>query len=150
MAAPGNAPIPVMLEGASGSGPIATQTLLAAMLRAHEQISDLIFSPGRPPQVEIHGQLIAVQAPGLRTLTADDTRRIASDLIGNNKQAITILREQGFLRHIFWTAGTCPFSGQRFHSARQLRRGHASHCDFRSHLPVTRFTTAVKRCGQFT
>jgi twitching motility protein PilT len=45
--------------------------------------------------VEVDGQLIAVQAAGLRLLTADDTRRIASDLIGSNKQAITLLREQG-------------------------------------------------------
>ncbi len=36
-----------------------------------------------------------MQAPGFRTLSADDTRRIAADLIGNNKQAINILREQG-------------------------------------------------------
>jgi twitching motility protein PilT len=95
MAAPGIAPIQVPLEAGSGSGPVATQTLLAAMLRATDQISDLIFSPGRPPQVEVYGQLVPVQAPGLRPLTADDTRRIASDLIGNNKQALTMLREQG-------------------------------------------------------
>jgi twitching motility protein PilT len=69
--------------------------LLAAMLRANDQISDLVFSPGRPPQVEVHGQLIPVQAPGLGPFTADDTRRIASDLIGNNNQAINILREHG-------------------------------------------------------
>ena len=65
------------------------------MLRAHERVSDLIFSPGRPPQVEINGRLVVVEAPGFRVLSADDTRRIAADLIGNNKQAITILREQG-------------------------------------------------------
>jgi twitching motility protein PilT len=65
------------------------------MLRATDQVSDLIFSPGRPPQVEVLGHLIPVQAPGLRPLTADDTRRIASDLIGSNKQAINLLREQG-------------------------------------------------------
>ena len=65
------------------------------MLHATDQVSDLLFSPGRPPQVEINGQLIPVQAPGLRPFTADDTRRIAADLIGNNKQAINILREQG-------------------------------------------------------
>ena len=65
------------------------------MLRASERVSDLIFSPGRPPQVEIHGQLIAVQGSGITVMTADDTRRIAADLIGNNKQAITTLREQG-------------------------------------------------------
>jgi twitching motility protein PilT len=95
MAAPGNAPISVTLEPSSAKGVGATHALLAAMLRATEHVSDLIFSPGRPPQVEVYGELIAVDAPGLRSLTADDTRRIASDLIGNNKQALTMLREQG-------------------------------------------------------
>jgi twitching motility protein PilT len=39
--------------------------------------------------------MIPVQVAGLTILTPDDTRRIASDLIGDNKQAITTLREQG-------------------------------------------------------
>ena len=72
-----------------------TGVLLAAMLRASEQVSDLIFSPGRPPQIEVLGQLIAVEIPGMTAMTADDTRRLAADLIGSNKQAITLLREQG-------------------------------------------------------
>jgi twitching motility protein PilT len=95
MAAPANAPTPSFFEPSSSLDAAATPALLGAMLRAHEQVSDLIFSPGRPPQVEINGRLVAVQAPGFRTLSADDTRRIAADLIGNNKQAISILREQG-------------------------------------------------------
>ncbi|HEY1264987.1 MAG TPA: PilT/PilU family type 4a pilus ATPase [Terriglobales bacterium] len=94
MATAGIAPISLSIEDVSGSG-AATHALLAAMLRANDQISDLVFSPGRPPQVEVHGQLIPVQAPGLGPFTADDTRRIASDLIGNNNQAINILREHG-------------------------------------------------------
>jgi len=65
------------------------------MLRAAEKISDLIFSPGRPPQVQVYGQMIPVQAPGMSLLTPDDTRQIAADLIGDNKRAITTLREQG-------------------------------------------------------
>lgn len=93
--ATGTAQLSIPLEGTSGSSTIATGTLLSAMLRAHDQVSDLIFSPGRVPQVEVHGELIAIQATGLHPLTADDTRRIASDLIGSNKQAITALREQG-------------------------------------------------------
>ena len=95
MAAPGNSPIAIAFEGVSGSGSIPTSVLLAGMLRASERVSDLIFSPGRPPQVEIHGQLIPVVIPGSESLTADDTRRIAADLIGTNKQAINTLREQG-------------------------------------------------------
>ena len=95
MAAPGSSPIAITFEGASGSGLIPTPVLLAGMLRASEKVSDLIFSPGRPPQVEIHGQLTAVEISGASVLTADDTRRIAADLIGTNKQAIKTLREQG-------------------------------------------------------
>lgn len=95
MAAPGIAPISVELEGFSGTGRVATPALLTAMLRAADKISDLIFSPGRPPQVQVYGQLIPVQVPGLSALSPDDTRHIAVDLIGDNKQAITTLREQG-------------------------------------------------------
>ena len=95
MAAPGNSPIAIAFEGISGTGSIPTPVLLAGMLRASEKVSDLIFSPGRPPQVEIHGQLTAVEISGSSILSADDTRRIAADLIGTNKQAINTLREQG-------------------------------------------------------
>ena len=95
MAAPGNSPIAIAFEGISGTGSNQTPALLAAMLRASEKVSDLIFSPGRAPQVEIHGQLAAVEISGTGMLSADDTRRIAADLIGGNKQAITTLREQG-------------------------------------------------------
>ncbi len=125
MAAPGTAPLQVTLDPASNSGAAGTHALLAAMLRATEKVSDLIFSPGRPPQVEVYGQLIPVQGPGLRLLSADDTRRIASDLIGDNKQAINMLREQGSCDISFGLARTGPFSGQRFHPARQLRGGDA-------------------------
>jgi twitching motility protein PilT len=95
MASPGNSPISITFDGISGTGTIPTSVLLAGMLRASERVSDLIFSPGRPPQVEINGQLNAVQIPGSGILSADDTRRIAADLIGTNKQAINTLREHG-------------------------------------------------------
>jgi twitching motility protein PilT len=95
MAATGSSPIAINFEGITGTGAIPTAVLLGGMLHVSDKVSDLIFSPGRPPQVEIHGQLIAVQIPGSGLLSADDTRRIGADLIGNNKQAINTLREQG-------------------------------------------------------
>ena len=109
MAAPTIAPILVELEGVSGTGRLATPTLLSAMLRAAEKISDLIFSPGRPPQVQVYGQMIPVQVQGLTTLTADDTRHIAADLIGDNKQAITTLREHGACDISFGLPGLARF-----------------------------------------
>jgi twitching motility protein PilT len=108
MAAPGTAPIHITLDGSSG-GPGATHALLEAMLRATDKITDLIFSPGRPPQVEVFGQLLEVWGSGLRPLTADDTRRIASDLIGSNKQAISMLREQGSCDISFGLPGLARF-----------------------------------------
>src|ERR1700739_1689968 len=109
MAAPAIAPISVALEGFSGSGRVATPALLGAMLRASDKISDLIFSPGRPPQVQVYGQMIPVQVSGFTFLTADDTRHIAADLIGDNKQAITTLREHGACDISFGLPGLARF-----------------------------------------
>jgi twitching motility protein PilT len=109
MAAPGIAAISVSLDDYSGSGKVATPALLGAMLRSADRISDLIFSPGRPPQVQVYGQLIAVQVSGLANLTADDTRHIAADLIGDNKQAVATLREHGSCDISYGLAGVARF-----------------------------------------
>ena len=109
MAAPTVAPISVSLEDLSGSGRVATASLLSAMLRAADKISDLIFSPGRPPQVQVYGQMVPVQVPGFTVLTPDDTRHIAADLIGDNKQAITTLREHGACDISFGLPGLARF-----------------------------------------
>lgn len=111
MAAPGNSPLSIAFEGATNSGSIPTSVLLAGMLRASDKVSDLIFSPGRLPQVEVHGQLLAVEisGAGTRVLSADDTRHIAADLIGTNKQAINTLREQGSCDISYGLAGVARF-----------------------------------------
>jgi len=63
------------------------------MLKSSAKISDLFFSPGKAPMVEISGKLNPLG--GSRALTSEDTRRIASDLIGNNQHAIGNLKEFG-------------------------------------------------------
>ena len=73
--------------------PITTPDLLAAMLRTSPKISDLFFSPGKPPLVEISGKL--APAGATRVLTNDDTRRIGSDLIGSNQEAVDNLKQLG-------------------------------------------------------
>ena len=72
---------------------MSTPDLLAAMLRTSPKISDLFFSPGKPPLVEISGKL--APAGATRVLTNDDTRRIGSDLIGSNQEAIDNLKQLG-------------------------------------------------------
>src|SRR5216684_3433389 len=107
MAATGTAPIQVSLDPISGSA--GTDDLLTAMLRANPRVSDLIFSPGRKLQVQVNGEFIPVEMSGLRSLNADDTRRVASDLIGNNKAAISMLREQGYCDISYALPGVARF-----------------------------------------
>ncbi len=74
---------------------VSTPEILRAMLAVSSKVSDLIFSPGRPPQVELGGQLAAVPIPGLSLLAPKDTERIADDLMGKNDQARETLRAEG-------------------------------------------------------
>lgn len=95
----------------------STRAMLTAMLKVSAKISDLFFSPGKPPMVEVNGRLTAV---GNLKLTPTDTQRIAADLIGDNKHAQTNLQEKGscdlsyslsgasrFRVNVFMQRGTC-------------------------------------------
>ena len=72
-----------------------TAQLIAAMLKSHGHVSDLIFSPGRAPQIEVSGQLVELKFKGLEMLTAQDTENIARDLIGKNEHPIRKLEQEG-------------------------------------------------------
>jgi twitching motility protein PilT len=107
LAATGTAPIQIALDSASaGAGP---DELLSAILRANARVSDLIFSPGRTVQIQINGSFVPVEMASLPLLTADDTRRVASHLIGNNKAAIALLREQGYCDISYAVPGSARF-----------------------------------------
>ena len=74
---------------------ISTQALITAMLASGVGISDLVFSPGRPPQVEKQGQLTPVPVAQLSILRPEDTARIAGELLRGNETALRTLKEQG-------------------------------------------------------
>jgi twitching motility protein PilT len=69
--------------------------VIQQMLSVSNKISDLIFSPGRPPQVELIGKLTAVNLPGMEMLTPAHTAGIARALIGTNKAAEDSLETNG-------------------------------------------------------
>ena len=79
----------------NGPAPISTAAILTAMLDSGSGISDLFFSPGRPPQVEKQGVLMPVAIPELPVLRPDDTSRIARDLVGQNAVALRTLKDEG-------------------------------------------------------
>jgi twitching motility protein PilT len=91
---------------AAARAPISTMALLSAMLKSAPKVSDLFFSPGKPPMVEINGRLLAV---GTRALAPDETRQIATELIGHNKHALGNLREHGSCDVSYSLAGTSRF-----------------------------------------
>jgi twitching motility protein PilT len=112
----------ISAAGPSGStqAPIPTNVILASMLQVSENVSDLIFSPGKPPQIEIGGRLAGVKIGDLAVLTANDTQRIAADLMAGNATATEQLRTQGaadlsyslpgksrFRVNVFKQRGTC-------------------------------------------
>jgi twitching motility protein PilT len=75
--------------------PPDTAVVITAMLDSGKGISDLIFSPNRPPQVEQHGHLVPVDVPDLPVLKPAHIASIARDLIGTHEQPLRSLKEQG-------------------------------------------------------
>jgi twitching motility protein PilT len=74
---------------------VSTAAIVATMLQVSKQVSDLIFSPGRLPQVELNGQLKEVNIAGVGKLMPDATRRITTDLIGTNEIVAAKLEKEG-------------------------------------------------------
>ena len=105
MATPGRAPLPTAAPVTLPPLP----ALLLAMLQVSTHVSDLIFSPGSHPHVEVSGQLVPLKLPGLSVLNTADTHRIAQELIGDNKQATSMLQSQGSCDISYSLPGTARF-----------------------------------------
>jgi twitching motility protein PilT len=74
---------------------VPTAQLISSMLNGRENVSDLIFSPGRAPQIETKGELVELRFRGLEKLTPEQTAEIAGDLIGSNPTAAEQLKTNG-------------------------------------------------------
>jgi twitching motility protein PilT len=107
-------------SSAPSQASVPTNVMLASMLKVSTHVSDLIFSPGRPPQVELSGKLLGIKVGDLSILTDADTTRIAGDILAGNPKAIGLLDSEGacdlsysvpgkarFRVNIFKQRGTC-------------------------------------------
>jgi len=74
---------------------IHTPQLITIMLKAQKHVSDLIFSPGRAPQIESNGQLIQLKFKGLEKLTPYDTSYIANELMAGTEHSKRKLEAEG-------------------------------------------------------
>src|ERR1051326_5638644 len=83
--------------------------ILREMLSASDKVSDLIFSPGRPPQIELAGKLVPVKIAGLEKLTPAHTAGIAKLIIGNQQTAVDSLEKTGSADLSFSAPGDARF-----------------------------------------
>lgn len=97
-------------ENAAPPAPaVSTPAIIATMLQVSKQVSDLIFSPGRLPQVELNGKLNEINISGVGKLTPDLTRRIANDLMARNEYAGQKLEKEGSADLSYSLAGRARF-----------------------------------------
>ncbi len=92
-----------------GAPPPNFLTVLRQMLSASEKVSDLIFSPGRPPQIELAGKLQPVNIQGLEKLTPAHTAGIAKVIIGTAENALESLEKTGSADVSFSAPGEARF-----------------------------------------
>jgi twitching motility protein PilT len=89
------AQVPAPTSAPAPQRTIHTAQLVAAMLKSNSHVSDLIFSPGRAPQIEVSGQLMELKFKGLECLSSQDTQSIANDIMGKNETPVRKLEQDG-------------------------------------------------------
>jgi twitching motility protein PilT len=82
-------------QTAPSTSDIPIAQLITAMLKGREQVSDLVFSPGHAPQIEVNGELVELRFKGLERLTPVHTAQIARDLLGSNEIPAQKLEKEG-------------------------------------------------------
>src|SRR6476646_10208378 len=94
-----SATVHVPLSSSSSSSPLPDMAgfheILGKMLATDDKVSDLIFSPGRPPQVELTGDLQGVNIPGYEALKPPQIKTMADLMLLNNAQGFETLEKKG-------------------------------------------------------
>ncbi len=103
------AEVSATLFGTSTDRAVPTDSIINIMLDVGSGVSDLIFSPGRPAQVERYGELAEVKVDGMPTLRPDDTAGIAQDLIKGNETVLRTLKDSGSADLSYMLPDRCRF-----------------------------------------
>ena len=107
---PTPAPMPTASQNPAVSQNIkAFHSLLQRMLGVDSRISDLIFSPGRPPQVELAGDLEGVSIPGLEMLKPPQIKAMTDLMLLGNEQGLETLEKKGSADISYSVNGLCRF-----------------------------------------
>jgi twitching motility protein PilT len=96
-------------QPSTSASPLNLAKVLQQMLAVSDEVSDLIFSPGRPPQIELVGKLQPVAIAGIDKLTPAHTFGIAKIMIGDNASATESLDKFGSADISFSLPGVCRF-----------------------------------------
>ncbi|MEO8648299.1 MAG: PilT/PilU family type 4a pilus ATPase [Acidobacteriota bacterium] len=99
-------------EASSSTAPQNVQSfhnVLKRMLAVDPRVSDLIFSPGRPPQVELSGDLQGVPIPGLERLTAPHINAMVDVMLTDNDRGQETLEKRGSADISYSVPGLCRF-----------------------------------------
>ena len=100
---------PFSAPPSAAAPPLNFLNVLQRMLSVSDKVSDLIFSPGRPPQVELLGELQPVAVPGLEKLLPAHTASIAKLVLGNHQTAAENLEKLGSADLSFSAPGFARF-----------------------------------------
>jgi len=100
---------PPAQETAAAQGSLNLAKVLKQMLDVSDKVSDLIFSPGRPPQIELVSKLQGVPVAGLEKLTPAQTYAIAKLIIGTHETSIESLEKYGSTDLSFGVPGLSRF-----------------------------------------
>jgi twitching motility protein PilT len=100
---------PPVQETSATPGALNLAKVLKQMLDVSDKVSDLIFSPGRAPQIELVSKLQPVPVAGLEKLTPAQTYAIAKLIIGTHETSIEALEKYGSTDLSFGVPGLSRF-----------------------------------------